>query len=85
MALATLAEALAQYNANLDWEGSPAKAALALQAVRWLLVNRATLMQDGGTQLQYDSLASEKRSLEAYVRATSGAGATFVRGKPRLL
>jgi len=32
----TLTTALAQLNNNLAWDGSPAKAADALEAVRWL-------------------------------------------------
>jgi len=78
----TLADALAQYNDNLSWQGNTAKAALALEAIRWLLVNRARVISDGNTRLDFSELAEEKRKLEEYV-ASSGTSnrVSFTRGR----
>lgn len=71
MALSTIADALAQYNANLGWQTSRATAELALEAVRFLLVNRAQRMDDQGSSLNFESLADEKASIEKFLGATS--------------
>ena len=84
----TLADALAQYNDNLSWEGDVTKATAALEAVRWLLINRAQTMAGGGQQLNYGSLENEKKKLEAFVSSASSAAAAaragFVRAGARL-
>ena len=82
----TDAEILAQYIDNCDWEGSPAKAVLALQAARILTVKRPASLADGdGQSVNYESLASEILALKAYVALTSTASAarktSFTRGK----
>jgi len=64
----TRSDVLAQYNNNLGWEGSPAKAALALEAIRWLLVNRPTSLTKGDRTVNYSALESEKSKLEDYVK-----------------
>lgn len=83
----TLTDVLAQYNDNLDYDGNATKAALALAAVRWLLINRAQTTADGGTSLNYASLEKEKERLEDYVNQI-GAGASrrslFTRGRALL-
>jgi hypothetical protein len=71
MALATVTDALAQYNANLSWHTSQASAELALEAVRFLLVNRAQRMGDQGSTLDYESLKDQLNSLEKFLGATS--------------
>jgi hypothetical protein len=71
MALATVADALAQYNANVDWHSSRSSADLALQAIRFLLVNRAQRQEDVGSTLNYESLEQEKVALEQFLGATS--------------
>ena len=76
----TLANALAQYNDNLSWEGDIAKARLALAAVRWLLVNREQTIADGGTQLNYSSLEQEKTALEQFVNSQRSDRSSFTRG-----
>ena len=81
----TTAEVLAQYIDNSDWDGNPAKAALALQAVRILMAKRPENMADGdGQSMNYASLATEKKDLEAFVRSTSTTAVTgrrsFTRG-----
>ncbi len=82
----TLADALNQYEDNLSWEGSPEKAVLALEAIRFILLHRASQIQHhDGRRISYESLLDEKRRLEAYVEragtaATSGR-ASFVRAR----
>jgi hypothetical protein len=81
----TRAQVLAQYNDNLSWEGSPSKAALALEAIRWLLVNRPKSISEGDRQLNYESLEDEKIRLEIYVANNSTASlagrSSFTRAK----
>jgi hypothetical protein len=83
----TIADALAQYNDNLSWYGSPTKAAAALQAVRFLLVNRAMTLADGdGQSVNYASLEQEKTALEKYVKQSTTTGSTrqsFTMGRVR--
>ena len=71
MAYTTIAEALAAYNANLDWDDSPAKAAICLQAIRFLLVNRAQMQSVAGASLNFAALEQEHDRLQDFVRATS--------------
>jgi hypothetical protein len=80
----TYAEVLAQYNDNLDWDGNAVKAALALAAVRWLLVNRAQQNQISGRTTNYESLEMEKKKLEEYIAIASTGRkiSTFTRGIP---
>jgi hypothetical protein len=78
----TVQDALAQYNNNLDWDGNPAKAQLALAAIRWLLVNRPMVMETaGGNKFDFSALDEQCRRLEQFVRVTQTRRATFVRGK----
>ena len=81
----TYAQALAQYNDNLSWEGSTAKAILALEAIRWLLVNRAQIFSGAGTQVNWAQLTEEKKKLEEYVgNAGTSNRSTFTQGRPQL-
>ena len=79
----TRAEALAQYNDNLDWQGSGTKARLALEAVRWLLINRPQNISENSRSLSYESLLDEKRRLEEFVALNSSAvnRAPFTQGR----
>lgn len=70
VAISSVADALAQYNANLGWQASQSSASLALEAVRFLLVNRAQRLDDQGSTLNFESLASEKTALEKFLGAT---------------
>ena len=78
----TMADALAQYNDNLSWDGNTATAQAALEAVRWLLVNRANSSISGIT-LNYSDLKDEKKRLEDFVSSTKTGvqRASFVRGR----
>ena len=84
----TLAEVLAQYNDNLLWEGNSTKAALALEAVRWLLVNRPAEFSQNNRNTKYSMLENEKRKLEEFLAVFSSTArariCTFTRGKMRL-
>jgi len=82
----TLTDALAQYNDNLSWDGDRTKAQNALEAVRWLLANRAQSQSMGALNLNYADLREEKRKLETFVStAKSGAQrSSFVRGRALL-
>ena len=81
----TRTEALAQYNDNLSWEGNSTKAALALEAVRWLLINRPQNISESNRSLSYESLLDEKKKLEDFIVLNSSAvnRATFVQGRMR--
>lgn len=71
MALATVSDALNQYNANLAWQSSRASAESALEAVRFLLVNRGQMVEDQGSRVNFESLTTEKAALEKFLGATS--------------
>lgn len=81
----SLAEALAQYKDNLSWEGSPAKAVLALEAIRFILMERPSQLATAGRSLNYESLLSERSRLEQYVAkvgtASVAARCSFVRAR----
>ncbi|HAL44843.1 MAG TPA: hypothetical protein DCP47_02840 [Phycisphaerales bacterium] len=84
----TMAEVLAQYNDNLSWDGDAAKAALALEAVRWLLVNRPAEFAINNHSTKYSMLEAEKKRLEEFISISSSTArsriCTFTRGKMRL-
>ena len=79
----TRADAIDQYNDNLNWEGDSAKSALALEAVRYLLINRPQNISESNRSLSYESLLDEKRRLEEYVtlHASSVNRAPFTQGR----
>ena len=79
----TLADALAQYNDNLSWEGDITKAGLALEAVRWILVNRPKVIATNDRNINFESLAAEKQRLESFVSNISSSvnRCSFVRGR----
>ncbi len=78
-------DALDQLNDNLSWEGSPTKAALALEAVRWLLFNRPKASADDGISLDFQDLKDLEDRLQRYVDANGSTGraarSSFVRGR----
>ena len=79
MALATISDALTQFNANANWYGSQASAQLRLEAIEFLMVNRAQRMGDAGSQLDYESLAEQAQVLRKFL----GAGAPRAFGRSR--
>lgn len=78
----TLDDALAQYNDNLSWDGDITKAAAALEAVRWILVNRPKIIAAGERNISFESLIAEQKKLESYI-SVAGANVnrcSFTRG-----
>lgn len=69
----TMTEALAQLNNNLAWEGSPSKATDCLEAVRWLLFNRAQSMSTDGRSLNFEQLKEQEQKLSEYVASVGTA------------
>lgn len=67
MAITDIASALAQYTASLPWQESEEKARNALDAVRFLLVNRLQHLGDSQTTMSYETLESEKKMLEKFL------------------
>jgi len=78
----TVADALGQYNNNLSWEGDITAATAALAAVRWLLANRPKVIATNDRNIDFESLAAEKKTLEQFVSkfSTSVNRASFTRG-----
>jgi hypothetical protein len=70
----TLQDALDQYNDNLAWDSDLTKAQNALEAVRWLLVNRSQSSTTQSRTINYADLAEEKRRLERFVKASDSSG-----------
>ncbi len=79
----TIDDALAQYNNNLSWEGDVTKAANALEAIRFILVNRPNVIATNNRSINFESLAAEKIKLEDFTaRAGSAVNrASFTRGR----
>jgi hypothetical protein len=81
----TLTDVLAQYNNNLSWDGDSTKAAAALEAIRWLLVNRPIAATKAGISLNYEVLEKEKSRLEAFIGASASSDTrkrcSFVRAR----
>lgn len=69
----TLTDALNQYNDNLSWENDAAKAALALEAIRFLLINRPQRTGRESVAIDYADLAAEKEKLEKFISDQSSA------------
>ncbi len=78
-----MANALAQYNDNLSWEGDSTKASAFLEAIRWLLVNRPQSSSIQGRSVNYTVLEAQQVRVQAYVDKFSGSvsRASFVRGR----
>lgn len=81
MAIASIEDAYTQYNANLSWQNSRSSADLALQAIRYLVANRAKMTADQGSQIDFESLGGEKIKLEAFL----GVGSPRAFGRKRTL
>lgn len=66
----TLQDVVGQYNDNLAWENNPTKAALALEAVRWLIVNRPSSLKSDMFERGFsiELLGAEKNRIEKYLK-----------------
>ena len=69
--ITSVTEALTQYAAALPWQDSLAAAKSALDAVRYLLVNRVMNLTDAQTHMGYQDLESEKAALEKFLGITT--------------
>jgi len=78
----TLADALAQYNDNLSWDGDITMATAALAAIRWLLINRPKIISTNDRSVNFELLMSEQAKLEKFVSGFSSTvnRASFTRG-----
>lgn len=81
MAIASVDAALAQYNANLDWNTSQASAQLALEAVRYLIVNQPNSYAVAGRSITKNlpQLEKEQEALMKFL----GVGAPRAFGRSR--
>ena len=82
----TRQDAIDQYNDNLSWEGSPSRAVLALEALRYLKVNRPTqISRDQVSSFSYANIDEEIAKLETYVSrqgsAVSNKRVSFTKGR----
>lgn len=86
MALASVDAALTQYDTYAVWEGSPAYAALFLEAVRYLLAHRPSATSINSRNISYTDLRDQEKSASAYLlkmgSTANAARASFVRGRP---
>ena len=71
MSIVSIQDALTQYAAALPWQSSRANAQSALDAVRYLLVNRVQHLGDSQTQMSYQTLESEKKAIEKFLGVTA--------------
>jgi phosphate uptake regulator len=62
MAITSVDSALAQYNANLDWNVNPANAQAALEAIRYLIVNQPMSMSVAGRTITKNLVQLEKEA-----------------------
>ena len=65
----TVADALAQYNDNLDWDGDATKAAAALAAIRFLQANRPESNTINGRSFNFAALDGEKIRIQRAIDA----------------
>jgi hypothetical protein len=77
--LSTVAQALTQLNANAQWYGSISAAQLELQAVEFLLTQRAQDLADQGSSLRRESLQQLANELRRFL----GAGPARAFGRSR--
>ncbi len=77
--LTSVSAALTQFNANAAWYLSNASAQLRLEAVEYLMVNRAQKIEDQGSTLNYESLADQALVLRKFL----GAGSPRAFGRSR--
>lgn len=82
----TRADALAQLNANLSWEGSPSKAGLVLEALRWLCFNEDEEISDESSRIRRRNWEKQLDRVQEYVDSVGAASmarqAAFVRARP---
>ncbi|MGB0889691.1 MAG: hypothetical protein ACPGWS_05350 [Solirubrobacterales bacterium] len=79
----THAQATAQLNDNLSYEGSVGKTTSYIEAVRWLQANRPETSADSGTSFTFGQLQGMlDRALNHRDAISRTNRAPFVRGRP---
>ena len=63
----TTAEAIAQYNDNLLWEGDTTKAENCLEAIRFILANRPARFSSDSESMDYESLKDQAKEIKNYL------------------
>ena len=81
----TYADAVAQYNDNLLWDGDVTKAKAALESVRWIIINRHKITKTDHREVEFEinAMMDEKKRIETYLDGadtTSRPRSSFVRG-----
>jgi hypothetical protein len=71
MSIASIDDALAQYSANLIWHTSRSAAESALEALRYLKINRPQRLDDSGSTINYESIEAEILKIETFLGATT--------------
>lgn len=76
MSIATIAAALDQYNANLNWEDSATSARDFVASCRFLLANRIIGMSHASSNLSYASIEAEMLRAKAFMDSLNTTGRT---------
>jgi len=79
----TVTDAIAQYNDNLLWEGDASKSRNCLEAIRFILGNRAARMASDTESFDFESLKDQAQKIEAYlaVSTTTVGRTSFTQGR----
>ena len=80
----TLSDVLDQYNNNLIWEDSTTTATNALEAIRWLMINRAKIQETTEHKLDFEAMQVQADQIKAYLDVRrSTTRSSFVAGKAK--
>jgi len=79
----TITEAIGQYNDNLLWEGDATKSRNCLEAIRFILANRAARMASDSESFDFESLKDQAQKIETYLAGstTTVARTSFTQGR----
>jgi hypothetical protein len=80
----TLLEAITQYKDNISWRGDVAKARLFEEAALVIQLERAQGNSQGGTSLNFESVAEQIKRVQAFLDSASTTGrSVFTTGRCR--
>ena len=71
--LTTVAEAKAQYLANCIWTGNTARMEAAYEAIVFLKLNKAKVLQSGGSQVEFEALEADFEKLSGALGMNAAA------------
>ena len=79
----SITDAIAQYNDNLLWEGDAAKSRSCLEAIRFILANRALRMASDSESFDFESLQAQAQKIEGYLAGstTTVQRTSFIQGR----